>query len=147
MVFSPNAERLVSHFTVNNSPILSNTVNTLAMNEENGEIFMGTSEGIVSYRSKTSGAKDDFSETYVFPNPVRPGYDGPITITGLIDGVNIKITDISGNLVYETVSEGGQAIWYGKTLNGRKVSSGVYLVFITNEDGSKTHIEKILFIK
>ncbi len=147
MVFSPNAERLVSHFTSENSPLLSNNVLSLSMNEENGEVFMGTSEGIISYRSNTSGAREDFSETYVFPNPVKPGYDGPITITGLMNGVNIKITDISGNLVYETVSEGGQAIWYGKTLDGRKVSSGVYLVFITNEDGSKTHIEKILLIR
>ena len=147
MLFSAGGENLVSHFTTDNSPLLSDEVQTITMDTKSGEIFFGTSKGLVSYRSETAEGKSDFSQTYVFPNPVKPGYEGPITITGLIHGVNVKITDLNGNLVYETVAEGGQAIWRGNTLNGRKVSTGVYLVFITNEDGSKTHIEKILFIK
>ncbi|MFP4604739.1 MAG: two-component regulator propeller domain-containing protein [Bacteroidales bacterium] len=146
-LFSEDGKKMLSHYTEENSPLLSNEVNTLAMKESSGELFTGSSKGIQSFRTDASEGKKDFSEAYVFPNPVKPGYDGVITITGLVQGVNVKITDVNGNLVYETVAEGGQATWDGKTLNGRKVNTGVYLVFMTNEDGSKTHIEKILFIR
>jgi ligand-binding sensor domain-containing protein len=146
-LFSEDGDNMLHHFTQNNSPLLSDRVIDMALEEKAGEVFFITANGVISYRGEASESKDDFNEAYVFPNPVKPDYSGPITITGLIDDVNVKITDISGNLVYETVSEGGQAIWHGKDLSGRKVSSGVYLVFITNEDGSKTHVEKILFIK
>jgi flagellar hook assembly protein FlgD len=83
---------------------------------------------------------------YTFPNPVKPGYDGPIAIKGLMINSTVKITDISGTLVYETKSEGGQAIWNGKNFKGEKVSTGVYMVFCTSEDGSKKTATKILFI-
>lgn len=146
-LFSSDGKKMLSHYTKDNSPLLSDDIRTLAMNEKDGALFIGTSKGILSYRTDASEGKQDFSEAYVFPNPVRPGYEGTINITGLVEGVNVKITDINGNLVYETVAEGGQATWTGKTLNGTKVNTGVYLVFMTNEDGSKTHIEKILFIR
>jgi flagellar hook assembly protein FlgD len=90
---------------------------------------------------------DEFRDVYVYPNPVREDYSGDVTIRGLVSDVNVKITDISGNIVYETTAEGGQATWNGKNFNGRRVSTGVYLVFCSNEDGSKTHITKLLFIK
>jgi len=146
-LFSEEADNMLHHFSEENSPLFSDKVLDIELEERSGELFIVTKKGVISYRTEANESKDDFKDAYVFPNPVKPDYEGPITITGLIDGVNVKITDISGNLVYETVSEGGQAIWHGKDLSGRKVSSGVYLVFITNEDGSKTHIEKILFIK
>ena len=146
-LFSEEGDKMIHHFSEENSPLLSNKVLDIELEEQSGELFIVTKKGVISYRTEANESKDDFKDAYVFPNPVKPGYEGPITITGLMDGVNVKITDINGNLVNETVSEGGQAIWQGKDLSGRKVSSGVYLVFITNEDGSKTHIEKILFIK
>ncbi len=86
------------------------------------------------------------TDVFVFPNPVRENYYGPITITGLVSGANVKITDISGNLIYETNALGGQAIWDGTTSYGKRASTGVYVVFISNEDGSKTFVTKILFI-
>ncbi|NJK94394.1 MAG: T9SS type A sorting domain-containing protein [Bacteroidales bacterium] len=109
--------------------------------------FFGTDRGIISYRSDANKAEEEFGDVYAFPNPVRPGYEGKITITGLIRDANVKITDIAGNLVYETKTLGGQAIWDGKNFDGRKAASGVYLIFCTNEDGSKTHITKLLFLK
>jgi len=145
-LFSEEGDQMLHHFSEKNSPLLSNKVLDIELEEKNGELFIVTKKGVISYRTEANESKDDFKDAYVFPNPVKPDYEGPVTITGLMDGVNVKITDISGNLVYETLSEGGQAIWQGKDLSGRKVSSGVYLVFITNEDGSETHIEKILFI-
>ena len=144
--YNPEAQEMIHHFTASNSPLLTDTLQSITVNDK-GEIFMGTSRGIISYRSKTSGGKENFSDTYAFPNPVPPDYHGPVTITNLVDNVNVKITDINGNLVYETIANGGQATWNGKNFSGNRVGSGVYLIFLTNEDGSKTHVEKILFIQ
>jgi flagellar hook assembly protein FlgD len=83
---------------------------------------------------------------YVFPNPVRPDFEGDITISGLVENSTVKITDISGNIVFETTSQGGQATWDGRNFDGARVATGVYLVFLSNEDGSKTHVTKLLFI-
>jgi hypothetical protein len=86
---------------------------------------------------------------YAFPNPVRPEHDVEkygVTITGLIKDADVKITDVAGNLVFQTRTSGGMAVWYGKNRQGRRVATGVYFVFCTNDDGSKTHVTKILFI-
>ena len=83
---------------------------------------------------------------YAYPNPVRPGYSGPIAIKGLVMDANVKITDISGSVIYETIAEGGQAIWNGYSFDGRRANTGVYLVFITNSDGSWKRVTKILFV-
>jgi hypothetical protein len=136
----------IHHFTRENSPLLSNTILCTAIVPNTGEVFFGTSAGIISYRSTATEGNEDYIGVYAFPNPVKPDYRGPITITGLVAGSYVKITDISGNLVTEMRSEGGQAVWYGEDLNGNRVSTGVYLVFSSNETGSKTDITKILFI-
>ncbi len=136
----------IHHFTTENSPILDDNIICTTIVPETGEVFLGTTRGIISYRSTATEGADDYNGVYVFPNPVEPDYSGPITISGLVAGSYVKITDISGGLVFEMRSEGGQAIWYGKNLNGDRVSTGVYLVFSSNETGSKTDITKILFI-
>jgi len=136
----------VKHFTAENSPLLSNEVRSIAINPKTGEVFFGTTEGIISYRNDATEGIEDFADVYVFPNPIRPGYEGPIAITGLVENADVKITDISGSLVYHTKALGGQAIWYGKNFSGEKASSGVYMVFCANEDGSKTYIAKILLV-
>jgi hypothetical protein len=143
---SEDGTKEIHHFTTNNSPLPSNMINSIAINHSNGEVFFGTDKGIISFKGQSTEGSEDFSHTYVFPNPVRENYQGDITITGLVEDVNVKITDISGNLVFETKALGGQAIWNGKNFNGQKVHTGVYLVFCSNEDGSKTFVTKLLFI-
>ena len=78
--------------------------------------------------------------------PVRPNYNGPIFITGLLTNAQVKITDVSGNLIFETIAEGGQATWNGANFSGKRASSGVYLVYLTNDDGSQTAVGKILIV-
>jgi len=134
------------HFTEANSPLLSDNVQTATVNDKTGEVFFGTDKGIVSFRGQATEGSDNFGNVYVFPNPVRENYEGDITITGLVKDVNVKITDISGNLVYETTALGGQAIWNGMNFHGERVHTGVYLVFCTNDDGTSTHVAKMLFI-
>jgi len=137
----------INHFTSENSPLISDKIFDIGINHETGEVFFATDKGLVSYRGSATMGSDEFKDVYVYPNPVREDYEGEITIRGLVSDVNVKITDISGNIVYETTAEGGQAIWDGKNFSGRRVSTGVYLVFCSNDDGSKTHITKLLFIK
>jgi len=145
-VFSPDARRLEAHYTTRESPLVGDTIRSITI-DATGEVFISTSRGICSYRSEAARGQNDFSEAYAFPNPVPPEYRGPITITRLVKDVDVKITDVAGNLVYETIAKGGQAIWNGKSLSGRRVQSGVYLIFMTNEDGSQTHVGKLLFIR
>ena len=136
----------ILHFTTENSPLFSNNIIDIAINSENGEVFIGTEKGLMSYRSDATEGAITQEETHVFPNPVRESYTGSIAIKGLAADVNVKITDVSGNLVFETTANGGQAIWDGKNKNGERASTGVYLVFSTDINGVEKTISKILFI-
>ncbi|WP_299584402.1 T9SS type A sorting domain-containing protein [uncultured Sunxiuqinia sp.] len=133
-------------FNKSNSLLLSNTIQSIAINDQTGEVFFATPEGLIAYRGEATKGGSEYADVYAFPNPVREDYDGDIVITGLITDTDIKITDISGNLVYQTTSLGGQAIWDGKNLNGNRVSTGVYVVFGNDKFGERTFTTKILFI-
>ena len=136
----------IQHFTTNNSPLFSDNIYDIAINPKNGEVFIGTEKGLISYRSDATTGAITQAETQVFPNPVRESYNGPIAIKGLVTDANIKITDIDGNLVFEDFAKGGQAIWNGKNKNGERASTGVYLVFSTDINGLEKMVSKILFI-
>ncbi len=141
-----NSVKTVHNFRDDNSPILSNSISGIGINEKDGEVFFATNLGLVSYKGTATKGFSEYTDVYVYPNPVRPEYDGVITITGLVENSIVKITDISGNLVYETNSLGGQAIWDGKNFSGRRIASGVYLVLLATEDGSKSHMTKLIFL-
>jgi len=136
----------ILHFTTENSPLFSNNIIDIAINPENGEVFIGTEKGLISYRSDATEGVLIQSNTKVFPNPVKESYNGPIAISGLVSDVNVKITDAGGNLVFETTANGGQAIWNGLNKNGERASTGVYLVFSTDLYGEQKVVSKILFI-
>jgi hypothetical protein len=131
-LLSDNGEDELLYFNEDNSPLLDNTIYDIACNQQTGEVFFATNKGIVSYQSDAVEGGRTHQESFeVFPNPVRPEYDGPITIRGFSRDATVKITDVSGKLVYETTALGGQVIWDGKDYNGRRASTGVYLVFAT----------------
>jgi hypothetical protein len=146
-LMSSDGTTQINHFDEDNSPLLSNNIKSIKIDHATGEVYFGTDKGIISYRGTAIEGNECFKDVYSFPNPVKPEYSGPIAIKGLMDNTTVKITDISGSLVYETKSEGGQAIWYGKNFKGDKVSTGVYMVFCTSEDNSCQKIAtKILLI-
>ena len=145
-LLSADGRQTIFHFNTDNSPLPSNNIHDIAVNGQNGEVFFATDKGLVSFRGLATEATATHSDVYAYPNPVRPHYDGYIAIKGLVRNAWVKVTDISGNLVYETVAEGGQAIWNGRDLFGRRPATGVYLVFSTNDDGSETMVTKIMFI-
>ncbi len=144
-LMSEDGTQQIYNFHEGNSPLLSNSITSIVIDKK-GEVYFGTSNGIISYRSTASSPEAKPTDVLVFPNPVRPGYEGSIAIKGLMRDSEIKITDINGNLVFRTRSLGGQAIWNGMNFNGRRANSGVYLVFIASEDGTETLASKILFL-
>ncbi|MGE0077811.1 MAG: two-component regulator propeller domain-containing protein [Bacteroidales bacterium] len=146
-LFSSDGTKEQLHFTEANSPLPSNNILDVKIHPVSGEVFIATDKGMVSYRGDANEASDKFGKVYSYPNPVPPGYSGKITITGLVEKTIVKITDINGNLIYETMSEGGMATWDGKSLRGNKVATGVYLVFCSDSKGKETAVTKILFIK
>lgn len=145
-LLSSDGTQQLQHFTQENSPLLSNFITCIAINDKTGEVFFGTENGICSYKSDATAGAEEFNDVYAYPNPVQSGYEGPIAIKNLITDAAIKITDLSGSLVFETTALGGQAIWHGKDVNGTRVKTGVYLVFCSDKDGILSAVTKILFI-
>lgn len=144
---SADGSEQLKHFTKENSPLPSNVIQSIGIHPKSGEVFIATDKGMVSYRSDATEPVKQFGKVYAFPNPVRPDYNGVITITGLVDKTLVKITDVSGNLVYETESLGGQATWDGKTRHGNRAATGVYLYFCVDKSGEETAVGKILFVR
>lgn len=145
-LISEDGEEELEHFTVDNSPLLSNEITSIAIHSKSGEVFLGTSQGLISYKGVATEPEKSFSDVYVYPNPVRETYHGPIVVTGLMEDSDVKITDISGKLVFHGTSSGGQLSWDGKNLNGKRCHTGVYLIFMNSKDGQETFITKLLFI-
>ncbi|MEM8907007.1 MAG: two-component regulator propeller domain-containing protein, partial [Bacteroidota bacterium] len=149
-VQSPSGAEQIAAFDVNNSPLFDNIISDIEINNETGEVFIGTGKGLISVKTDAlGGGIVHKSNVYAYPNPVRPDYDGPIAIKGFARDSNIKITDINGQLIFETTALGGQAIWDGRDYNGRKASTGVYLVLGTrtsNRDNPEAVVTKILFV-
>ena len=144
---SPNGHETKYHFTTSNSPLPSNVINDIDINSVTGEVFIATAKGLVSFKGTATAANDDLSNAYVYPNPVRPEYQGTVKIAGLLDKATIKITDIEGNLVYETTSNGGTIEWDTTAFGKYKVASGVYMIFISAEDGVETKVKKVMIIR
>lgn len=149
-VQSADGENKVFNFDIKNSPLFDNTIKDLAFNPKEGEMLIHTNNGLQSYRTKsTLGGRTHNSEVYAFPNPVRPDYNGEIAIKGLPQNATVKITDMVGKMIYETTALGGQAVWNGKDYNGKKATTGVYLVFSSsrnNFENADSYVTKILFV-
>lgn len=144
---SSNGQETLQRFTAENSPLPSNGILDIDINGETGEVFFVTDNGMVSYKAAATEAASSLANVVVYPNPVRPEYNGTVKITGLMDAVNLKITDIEGNLVYETTSEGGTAEWDTTAFGNYKVASGVYMIFIASDDGGETKVKKLMIIR
>ena len=143
---SQDGTEQIHHFTEENSPLFSNTITDIAINNQTGEVYIGTSRGLLSYMSDATQGYETHQNVIVYPNPVRPEFNGIIAIKGLVEDADVKITNLNGTLVYETIALGGQAVWDGKNGFGERVQTGVYLVFTSNSFGTETNVAKILFI-
>lgn len=138
----------IQHFTTENSPLLSNSVSSIAINNSTGEVFFGSANGLCSYTTTIPSADEGMTKdnVYAYPNPVRPDYNGAITITGLEENADVKIMTSSGALVNEGKATGGQYKWYGLDKNGKRVASGVYMVAVATAEGEKGVVCKVAVI-
>ena len=146
-LLSPNGQQTIYQFTASNSPMPSNIINDIDINGTTGEVFFATSKGMVSFKGTATDSSNDLSNVYVYPNPVRPEFSGTVKISGLIDKANIKIADIEGNLVYEKIAEGGTIEWDTTAFGKYRVASGVYMIFISSQDGAETNVKKVMVIR
>ena len=171
--FSPDGQNTIYHFTAENSPLPSNRINDISIDPNNGIVYIATIKGMLSFRAGGSKPQETLENAFVYPNPVRPEYDllgyndlndinKGIKVSGLTERVNIKITDVEGNLVTEAQSnvnlrssnsnynfaiDGGTAIWNGKNLANQVVRSGVYLIMISDLDSFETKVLKVLIVR
>ncbi|MDX2002913.1 MAG: two-component regulator propeller domain-containing protein [Chitinophagales bacterium] len=147
-LFSADGTEQLAYFNTDNSPLISNTITSLAIDGVTGEVFIGSADGLVSYRGDATTGGEEFADTLlVFPNPVRETYHGPIAIKGLTTDAEVKITDVRGTLIYQTTANGGQAIWDGRNFDGREAKAGVYLVFAIKTDGTASKVTKLLLMR
>ncbi|MBC8320610.1 MAG: hypothetical protein H8E34_07800 [Bacteroidetes bacterium] len=144
--FSEDGIEQIHHFTSENSPLLSNNITSISITDD-GEVFIGTAVGIISYKGTATPPQPPGTKVYAYPNPVRENFTGLIAIKGLQSNSFIKITDSYGNLVYQTKSEGGQAVWDGNNFNGQRVATGIYMVFAITTDKSEKVVTKILVVQ
>ncbi len=144
---SPNGQKTIHHFTLENSPLPSDTVYDIDINPTTGEVFFVTSRGMVSFGGLATATQETLENVYIFPNPVRPEYTGTVKITQLTDKANVKITDIEGNLVFEKTSDSGTIEWDTTAFGKYKVASGVYVVFLSSKDGTDTQVRKIMIVR
>ena len=144
---SPNGQETKYHFTITNSPLPSNSINDIEINNITGEVFIATTKGMISFKGTATSANEDLNNVYVYPNPVRPDFEGTVKIAGLLNKATVKITDIEGNLVYETTSEGGTIEWDTTAFGKHKVASGVYMIFVSASDGIETKVKKVMIIR
>jgi len=145
-LLSPDGQEEIHHFTAENSPLLSNQIVSIGIDQD-GEVYIGTANGLISYRGTATPPNPPGSKVYAYPNPVRENYHGEIAIKGLVSNSHIKITDTYGNLVYQTLSEGGQAVWDGRNFDGQEVATGIYMVFAFTEDKAEKVVTKILIVR
>lgn len=147
-LLSANGMETIEHFTTENSPLISDEINDLAIDGETGEVFIATSKGLCSYRGDATDPATTMSSSNlkVYPNPVRPEYQGKVHITGLMYNSDVKIVSAAGKLVAEGTSIGGEFSWDCCLQNGRRVGSGIYYALCTDEDGKKDAVAKILII-
>ncbi|MAX69884.1 MAG: ABC transporter substrate-binding protein [Flavobacteriaceae bacterium] len=171
--FSPDGQETIYQFTTDNSPLPSNTINDISLDTDNGIVYIATTRGLLSFSSGGSKPEETLDNAFAYPNPVRPEYDvlgyndlnditKGVKISGLTENVNIKITDIEGNLVaeaqtninlrsssanYNFAIDGGTAIWNGKNLGNSIVRTGVYLILISDLDSFETKVLKVLIVR
>lgn len=145
-LISADGEKTIYRFTTENSPLPDNDIKQIVVEGQSGEVFFSTAKGIFSFRSTATEATTSNSNVLVFPNPVPPGYNGAIAIRGVANNAIVKITEMDGRLVYQARALGGQAIWNGKDYKGRTISTGVYLVLVSDDARKENLVTKIVFI-
>lgn len=144
---SDNGEQTIYHFTSKNSPLPSDTIYDIDIDDTTGKVYFATEKGVVVFNGDVQEVGDKFNKVLAYPNPVRPGFKGNVIIKNIPNRASVKITDVTGNLIYEAKANGGIIEWNTKNNIGKDVASGVYIVLMTNADGTETKTLKIAVVR
>jgi hypothetical protein len=144
---SANGQETLLRFTKDNSPLPSNNVLDITIDPQSGVVYFATGNGLMAFNGTTTAPNQTLESLRAYPNPVRPNFNGNVTIDGLTARANVKITDVNGNLVFEQVSEGGSIQWDTTAFGRYKVSSGVYFIMATTNDALETKIAKVMIVR
>lgn len=146
-LLSSDGKETIHHFTTENCPFTSNAIMDLFINNESGELYIVSSTGLFLYQTDAIKGAKSYNKVYAYPNPVRENYDGPITIAGLMENSQVRISDSEGRIIHDGESNGGAYVWDGKDMNGRRVNTGIYFIYAAQSDGSSKMVTKIAIIK
>ena len=148
-LISADGQEMLHHFTTEDSPLLSNNVQSIAVHMETGEVVFGTDKGLCSFMAEATAPEAELSKSNVevFPNPVTPDYNGSVAIRGLVADTEVKILSTGGQLVWNGTSVGGTCMWNGLANNGKRVASGMYHVVANTPDGGKAIVTRIVVVR
>lgn len=149
-VTSSDGSFLLENFTKANSPLPTDNIKSIAIDEQNGIVYVGTDFGVTAISTLFIEPSKDFSNLYAYPNPVTlSSTSNPIVkIDGLVEDSAIKILDISGKLITQFPSIGGRTtIWDCKDSNGQFVSSGVYIIVAFDSEINEVGHTKIAVLR
>ncbi|WP_089240511.1 type IX secretion system anionic LPS delivery protein PorZ [Belliella buryatensis] len=144
--FAPEATTTIAHFTRANSPLFTNQINNLQFNNFTGELLITTPAGGQSYRSGSIAASDQLNNIKIYPNPIRPDFNGLMTIEGLTNFTEIKISNAAGRVIFSSQVRGGSYIWNVRDLSGKRPIPGVYMVFVIDEIGRERIASKFVIL-
>lgn len=147
-LISSDCNTLLQHFTTENSPLPSNTVYDICIDNNSNIVYFATERGLCSYASDATQPSEEMTKdnVYAYPNPVTPEYTGKITIVGLSFNADVKIVTSNGVLVNQGRSTGGSYQWDVRDLKGKRVASGVYMVQAATETGDKGVVCRIAVV-
>lgn len=143
-LLSEEGLNIIEHFTKTNSPLPTDTILQIVINPNSGEVFFNTANQMVSFRGTATEGNKTQGTIQIFPNPIPPSFNGMVAFKGLVENAIVKITDLTGKLLYQTNALGGQAVWNARTYEGKKVATGVYLVFVRDQTGNEKTVGKIV---
>ena len=145
-LLSDDGQETIHHFTTDNSPLTTDDITGLALNQENGEVYIATANGMFVYQSDAAAGNADLENIHVYPNPVKPDFEGQITVAGLMEDCEIRITDLEGHVICHGKSNGGLYAWDGNLSDGERAPTGVYFVFAITKDGETKNVTKFAII-
>lgn len=146
-LLNPDGTEQIAVFNTDNSPLISNIITDIEVDQQTGEVFIGTENGLISYMGDATEGADNSDAIFAFPNPFVLNGEAPLTINGLVDNATVKITTVSGLLVREITANGGTVVWNGTDIQGNYVATGVYLVMVAGKDGVGPGITKVAVIR
>lgn len=146
-LLSADGLEMLEHFTKENSPLPTDDILSLAMDDVSGTLFISVDGGVLTYQTDAVAGRKDFSNVYCWPNPVRPEYTGEVHVAGLMDNTEVRITDINNNVIYAATSAGGMISWNLCNASGHRVKSGVYLIYGCSEDGKEGMVTKLMVVR